>query len=43
VLGPRLDYVPRLERATIEGTGHFVHMERPRETADVVRDFLDSA
>jgi pimeloyl-ACP methyl ester carboxylesterase len=43
VLGPRLDYVPRLERATIEGTGHFVHMEQPRETADVVRDFLDSA
>jgi pimeloyl-ACP methyl ester carboxylesterase len=39
-LGPRLAYVPKLERATIEGSGHFIHMERPAETAAVVLDFL---
>jgi len=39
-LGPRLDYVERLERATVEGTGHFVHMEKPAELASIVLDFL---
>lgn len=40
ILAERLSYVPQLERATIEGSGHFIHMERPRELARVVLDFL---
>lgn len=42
ILGPRLAGVPRLERVTIAGAGHFVHVERPRETARVVLDYLGS-
>jgi pimeloyl-ACP methyl ester carboxylesterase len=37
----RLGSVPRLERATVQGAGHFVHMERPRETAALVLDWLE--
>ncbi len=40
LLAERLAWVPRLERATVEGAGHFVHMERPVETAKVLIDFL---
>jgi pimeloyl-ACP methyl ester carboxylesterase len=29
-----------VERVTIEGAGHFVHMERPAEVADAILDFL---
>jgi pimeloyl-ACP methyl ester carboxylesterase len=43
VLEPRLAHVPQLERATIDGAGHFVHMERPAELADVILDFLAEA
>jgi pimeloyl-ACP methyl ester carboxylesterase len=43
MLSRRLEYVERLERATVEGAGHFVHMERPAETAALILDFLDSA
>ena len=42
VLAERLDRVPRLERRTVSGTGHFVHIEKPVETATVVLDFLGS-
>ncbi len=42
VLAPRLAYVPVLERRTIAGAGHFVHIERPLETAAVVEAFLRS-
>jgi pimeloyl-ACP methyl ester carboxylesterase len=42
-LTARLDFAPRVERVTIDGAGHFVHMERPRETADVMLDFMDAA
>jgi pimeloyl-ACP methyl ester carboxylesterase len=40
-LAERLAYVPQLQRCTIAGTGHFVHIEKPRETAVAVRDFLE--
>jgi pimeloyl-ACP methyl ester carboxylesterase len=40
VLRERLAYVPHVERVTIEGAGHFVHMERPAEAADAILDFL---
>jgi pimeloyl-ACP methyl ester carboxylesterase len=42
VLAERLSRVPQLERRTISGAGHFVHIERPAETAQVVLDFLRS-
>jgi pimeloyl-ACP methyl ester carboxylesterase len=28
---------------TIEGAGHFIHMERPVATAEVILDFLEAA
>jgi len=42
LLSERLAHVPELERATIEGAGHFVHMEKPAETARVILDFVAS-
>jgi len=42
ILSERLRHVPVLERATVEGAGHFIHMEKPAETAALVRDFLES-
>jgi pimeloyl-ACP methyl ester carboxylesterase len=42
MLAERLSRVPDLERRTIRGAGHFVHIERPLETAQVVLDFLRS-
>jgi pimeloyl-ACP methyl ester carboxylesterase len=42
ILAERLGRVPQLERRTIAGAGHFVHVERPIETAQVVLDFLRS-
>lgn len=41
VAAQRLANVPELARATVVGAGHFVHMERPRETADVLLGFLE--
>jgi pimeloyl-ACP methyl ester carboxylesterase len=40
LVGPRLARVPQLKREKIEGAGHFVHMERPVETARAIVDFL---
>lgn len=40
VLDERLSYVRQLERCTIQGAGHFVHIEKPAETAAAVLDFL---
>lgn len=40
VASERLARVPVLERATISGAGHFAHMERPRETADLLLAWL---
>jgi pimeloyl-ACP methyl ester carboxylesterase len=42
ILARRLSHAPRVERRTIAGAGHFVHIERPAETAAVILDFLDS-
>jgi pimeloyl-ACP methyl ester carboxylesterase len=40
ILDARLAHVPKLERATIEGAGHFMHIERPGETAERILSFL---
>jgi pimeloyl-ACP methyl ester carboxylesterase len=41
ILGPRLENVARLERATVAKAGHFAHMEQPRATADLLLAWLD--
>lgn len=40
LLRERLSYVRNLERVSVERTGHFVHIERPEETARVLLDWL---
>ena len=40
VLTARLEGVQRLERAVIDDTGHFIHMEQPAATAALVFDFV---
>jgi len=40
ILDERLSYVPQLERCTVQGAGHFVHIEKPEETARVILEFL---
>lgn len=42
ILEERLAHVKNLERAVVEGTGHFVHMEKPRETAECLLSFLET-
>lgn len=42
LLRERLAHVPHLERATVQGAGHFIHMERPRETAERILSWLDA-
>jgi pimeloyl-ACP methyl ester carboxylesterase len=42
IVGPRLGRIRQLERATVAGAGHFIHMERPRETAQLILDYLDA-
>lgn len=37
----RLSHVPDVARATVADAGHFVHMERPAETAELLLSFLD--
>jgi pimeloyl-ACP methyl ester carboxylesterase len=37
----RLGHLRRVEHAVVEGAGHFTHMERPRETAELVLGFLE--
>jgi pimeloyl-ACP methyl ester carboxylesterase len=39
----RLAHVPVLETAVIAGAGHFMHIEKPAETAAFVLDFLGRA
>jgi pimeloyl-ACP methyl ester carboxylesterase len=41
ILDERLAGVRGIARATVRGAGHFVHMERPEDTARVILDFLD--
>ncbi len=40
VLADRLRHAPRLERVTIPGAGHFVHVEQPERTARAIEEFL---
>jgi pimeloyl-ACP methyl ester carboxylesterase len=42
LLRERLAHVPHLERATVQGAGHFIHMERPRETAERILSWLET-
>ena len=42
ILSERVAHVKHLERATVTGAGHFVHMEKPAETTAVIAAFLDS-
>jgi pimeloyl-ACP methyl ester carboxylesterase len=42
ILCERLSRVKRLERHTVRGAGHFVHVERLVETAEAILDFLGS-
>jgi len=41
ILAERLANVPHVERATVAGAGHFVHMEQPAATAAVLMEFLE--
>jgi len=41
ILAARLGTAQRVERATVEGSGHFIHMEKPAQTAELVLDFAD--
>jgi pimeloyl-ACP methyl ester carboxylesterase len=41
VVTERLTFVRDVERATVPGGGHFLHMERPQETADLLLGFLE--
>lgn len=40
LLAERLSHVPKLERCTVKGAGHFVHIEKPHETARAILQFL---
>jgi pimeloyl-ACP methyl ester carboxylesterase len=42
ILSERLSRVRHLERRTMQGAGHFVHIEQPAETAKVIIDFLEA-
>ena len=42
ILAERLSHVPHLFRRTVPGAGHFVHIEKPVETAGLVLDYLES-
>lgn len=42
MLAPRLALVPELARATVEGAGHFAHMEQPEATVALARDWFAS-
>lgn len=42
ILAERLAHVRHLERRTIAGAGHFVHIEQPAAAAAAILDFLDS-
>ena len=40
VLAQRLSGVKQLQRETVEGSGHFLHMEKPAEVAELALDFM---
>jgi pimeloyl-ACP methyl ester carboxylesterase len=41
LLAHRLGNVENLERATVEGAGHFIHMQQPATAAGLMLDFLE--
>jgi pimeloyl-ACP methyl ester carboxylesterase len=42
ILNARLQHVPKLERAVVDQSGHFIHMEKPAQAARLALDFLES-
>jgi len=42
LLSERLAHVKQLERAVVQDAGHFAHMEKPRETAELLLAFLET-
>jgi len=40
IVAPRLARAPDVTRCRVAGAGHFVHMEKPRETAAAILDFI---
>ena len=40
IVEERLTHVPDVRWERVPGAGHFVHMERPRELADLLLEFL---
>lgn len=42
ILQARLQHVLDLERAVVDGSGHFIHMEKPAEAARLALDFLEA-
>ena len=41
IIDERLGGVADVKRAVVAGAGHFVHMEKPAETAELLLDFLE--
>lgn len=41
ILQDRLSNAPKVERATIQDSGHFIHMEQPAAAAELILGFLD--
>ena len=39
-LSQRLAGVRQLERTVVDGSGHFIHMEKPDETAALILDYV---
>ena len=42
LLAERLSHIQQVERAVVQDAGHFAHMEKPRETAALILDFLEA-
>ena len=43
ILAERLSHAPDVQRATVQGAGHFVQMERPAELAELLLGFLEAS
>jgi pimeloyl-ACP methyl ester carboxylesterase len=41
LLAGRLENVKHLERATVQGSGHFIHMQQPAAAAELILAFLE--
>jgi pimeloyl-ACP methyl ester carboxylesterase len=41
MLAGRLENVKQLERATVQGCGHFIHMQQPSAAAELILGYLE--